>query len=60
MLVQGYEGMKQREAKIPAQGKNRLTDALERLVQLYDAWGKPDQADVWRKQFVRSEPDKKK
>jgi eukaryotic-like serine/threonine-protein kinase len=47
----GYEGMKQREAKIPPQRKVRLTEALERLVQLYDAWGKPEQAQKWRKEL---------
>ena len=25
-----------------------MTEALERLVQLYDDWGKPDQAAEWR------------
>jgi serine/threonine protein kinase/tetratricopeptide (TPR) repeat protein len=49
LLLQGYQGMKQREAKIPPQGKVRLTEALERLVQLYEATGKKDQADKWRK-----------
>jgi hypothetical protein len=24
---------------------------LERLVQLYDAWGKKDQADTWRQRL---------
>jgi serine/threonine protein kinase/lipopolysaccharide biosynthesis regulator YciM len=48
LLLQGYDGMKQREASIPAQGKVRLSEALERLVQLYDAWGKKDKADEWR------------
>jgi hypothetical protein len=43
--------MKQREAKIPAKDKDRLTEALERLVQLYDAWGKKDKADEWRKKL---------
>jgi tetratricopeptide (TPR) repeat protein len=47
-LVQGYEGMKQREAKIPPPAKVRLTEAGERLVRLYAAWGKPDEADRWR------------
>ena len=28
LLLAGYEGMKEREAKIPAQGKIRLTEAL--------------------------------
>jgi tetratricopeptide (TPR) repeat protein len=54
LLVQGYEGMKQREAKIPAQAKVRLTEALERLVQLYDATGQKDKADEWRKQLEQT------
>jgi Tfp pilus assembly protein PilF len=49
LLKQGYDGLKQREAKIPPQWRRvRLTEALDRLVQLYDAWGKPDQAARWR------------
>ena len=48
LLLAGYEGMKEREAKIPHEYKRRVTEALERLVQLYDAWGKPDQAAEWR------------
>ena len=40
----GYEGMKQREATIPPQWKPRLTEALERLVQLYEATDRPDEA----------------
>jgi len=40
--------MKKREAKIPPQGKIRLTEALERLVQLYEATDKKDQAEKWR------------
>jgi hypothetical protein len=42
--------MKQRAAKIPPQGTVRLMEALERLVRLYDAWGRKDKADDWRKQ----------
>ena len=50
LLVQGYEGMKQRETKIPPQAKElRLREAVARLVQLYDAWGKKDKAAQWRK-----------
>ena len=47
-LVEGYRGIKEREATLPADSKTRLTEALERIVQLYDAWGKPDQAENWR------------
>ncbi len=48
LLLAGYEGMKQREAKIPPQGKDRLPEAIERLVQLYEATGKKDDAAKWR------------
>jgi serine/threonine protein kinase len=50
LLLSGYEGMKKREARIPPQGKFRLSEALERLVRLYEATGKKDQADKWRKE----------
>jgi hypothetical protein len=37
--------MKQRAGEIPANGKVRLTEALERLVQFYDAMGRKRKAD---------------
>ena len=46
LLLSGYEGMKQREDTIPSQDKPRLTKALERLVRLYEAWGKNGQGDA--------------
>src|SRR5439155_20309113 len=48
LLLQGYEGLKQREAKIPAASKVRVAEALERLVQLYEATGRPEEAAKWR------------
>ncbi len=51
LLIAGYEGMKQREKTIPATGQVRLTEALERLVQLYEATNKPDKAASWRKEL---------
>jgi eukaryotic-like serine/threonine-protein kinase len=51
LLVQGYEGMKQREAKIPTAWKICLTEALERLVGLYEAMGQKDKAAGWRKKL---------
>jgi len=51
LLLAGYEGMTEREAKIPPNANNSLSEALERLVQLYDAWGKKDQADAWRQRL---------
>ena len=51
LLLTGYEGMKQREKTIPEQGKTRLPEALERLVQLYEAMDKKDEAARWRKEL---------
>jgi len=60
LLLSGYQGMKQREAKIPPQGKIRLSEALERLVQLCEATGKKDDVDKWRKELsTRKTADKK-
>ena len=51
LLLSGYEGMKQREDTIPSQDKPRLTKALQRLVKLYEAWGKKGEAIRWRKEL---------
>src|SRR5260370_1132542 len=51
LLLAGYEGMKEREKTIPPQGKDRLTQAIERLVQLCEAMGKKDDAANWRKEL---------
>jgi hypothetical protein len=56
LLREGYDGMRQREAQIPAASRGRLTEALERLVQLYEAWGKPDEAAKWRKELEARRP----
>jgi hypothetical protein len=42
LLLEGYRGMKDREAAIPAQGKVRLAEALDRLVDLYAAWNQAE------------------
>jgi tetratricopeptide (TPR) repeat protein len=52
-LIKGYEGMKEREAKIPAVLKQHLTEAGERVVPLYDDWGKPEEAAKWRARLAR-------
>ena len=51
LLLAGYEGMKQREKAIPPQGKIRIPEAIERLVQLYEATDKKDDAARWRKEL---------
>jgi tetratricopeptide (TPR) repeat protein/predicted Ser/Thr protein kinase len=48
LLLSGYEGMKQREARVRGgNGEPRLREALQRLVQLYKATNRPEQAADW-------------
>jgi tetratricopeptide (TPR) repeat protein len=59
LLLQGYQRMKESEKELRNKHpglptKERVTEALERLVQLYDAWGKPDQAAKWRKELEKT------
>jgi hypothetical protein len=51
LLIQGYEGMKARESKIPRQAKINIPGAAERIVSLYEAWGKPEKAAEWREKL---------
>lgn len=51
LLLQGYEGMRAREPRIPAGSKPRLTEAGDRVVALYEAEGRKVTADEWRKKL---------
>jgi serine/threonine protein kinase len=56
LLLKGYEGMKQREKTIPPQGKNRLSEAVDRLIELSTATDKPDEVTKWRGERVKYPP----
>jgi serine/threonine protein kinase/Flp pilus assembly protein TadD len=56
LLLSGYEVMKAARAT-PAR---RLHQAADRLVKLYEAWGKPEQAAAWRKKRDAVRQDDKK
>jgi eukaryotic-like serine/threonine-protein kinase len=63
LLLQGYEGMKQRDQQIPSQSHPRLIEALQRIVQLYEAIMQQDNADKWRAELEaakRKEKEAKK
>lgn len=51
LLIEGYFGMKEHEAQIPPAAKHRLPEAIQRLVDLYVAWEKPEQANEWQKRL---------
>lgn len=48
LLLAGFQGMKSRQEKIPRAEKARVVEAAERLVQLYGALGKNDEATKWQ------------
>jgi len=47
-VVAGYEQMKSRAARIPVPKRSRLLEAAVRVVHLYEAWNKPEQAATWK------------
>jgi serine/threonine protein kinase/Tfp pilus assembly protein PilF len=48
LLLQGYEGMKQRESQNPRWVRIRLAEAGERLVRFYEVTNQPEKAKQWR------------
>jgi hypothetical protein len=59
-LLQGYNTLKQITEQATGMMESGeigalypVKEALERLVQLYEAWEKPDQATKWRKELEK-------
>ena len=50
-LIDGYEGMKAREARMPAPSKKEVAAAAARIVPFFEAWGKMDKASQRRKRL---------
>jgi serine/threonine protein kinase/tetratricopeptide (TPR) repeat protein len=51
LLLSGYLGLRERATRIPLAARGRTLDlARYRIVQLYEAWGKADEAAKWRGQ----------
>jgi tetratricopeptide (TPR) repeat protein len=48
LLLSGCKGMKERENKMPAGAQQWLKEARQRLVELYEATGKPEEAAKWK------------
>jgi serine/threonine protein kinase len=48
LLVEGYEGMRDQQSVVPPGSRDPLPEAADRLVRLYTALGKPDEAAKWR------------
>ncbi len=53
LLIKGYEGLNQRQEGIPVESRTRyLAAAIRRLIELYEAWGKTDQAQAWQEKLA--------
>jgi tetratricopeptide (TPR) repeat protein len=48
LLRKGYDGLKQRERTLPANRQIRVIEAVQRLVELYEAVDKPDEVKKWQ------------
>ncbi len=51
-LLAGYQGLKKDELAIPPQARGNLAQAIGRLVELYEASGKKDEAAQWRRKLT--------
>jgi uncharacterized protein HemY len=49
LLLEGYQGMLARKERIAAPDRYHLDSAREWIIQLYQAWGKPEKAAEWKK-----------
>jgi hypothetical protein len=56
LLLTGYAGMREREAKIPPPGRVRLPEAAAGLIELYEMTGKPAEAEKWQAERARFLP----
>jgi eukaryotic-like serine/threonine-protein kinase len=60
LLLEGYQGMKAREVELTLTLKRRLAEAGARIIILYDAWGKNEKAQEWRKRLATADAAKPK
>jgi hypothetical protein len=49
--IAGFRGVTQRGAEIPLRDRRVLSEAGERIVQLYENWAKPEKAAEWRERL---------
>jgi serine/threonine protein kinase/tetratricopeptide (TPR) repeat protein len=47
-LIRGYEGLSGSERQMPAEKRKNVAAAGARIIRLYEAWGKPERAALWR------------
>jgi hypothetical protein len=48
MLLAGYRGLKAQIASVPFEYRSGIDQTAQRILELYESWGKPEQAAEWR------------
>jgi tetratricopeptide (TPR) repeat protein len=56
LLLQGYEGMKEREALFPSGKRSRFPEVAERVVRFYEVAEQPENARMWQEKLAGSSP----
>lgn len=51
LLLSGYQGMLQRQTAIPFERRPALSYGAWWIVQLYEAWGRPEKVGQWREKL---------
>jgi eukaryotic-like serine/threonine-protein kinase len=55
LVLSGYHGLKAIEAKLLPSVRYTLWEATGRVLQLYDSWGKPEQARIWAEKLGQAD-----
>jgi tetratricopeptide (TPR) repeat protein len=63
LLLQGYSGLQERAAAVPPQGKVLISEALDRLIELFTATNQADEVSKWQAERAKyadmpKEPEK--
>jgi len=48
LLLSGYEGMRQRSSRMPAEQRKWIRFSGEQIADMYSQWSKPEEATKWR------------
>jgi tetratricopeptide (TPR) repeat protein len=55
-LLSGYEGITQRNGSVPVASRSRMEEAGKQIIELYQDWGKPEEAASWRQKLQTNRP----
>jgi serine/threonine protein kinase len=48
LILEGYDGLKDRAGKMQYRDRPLVGEAGQRLIRLYEQWGKPEEASAWK------------